>query len=636
MRPHQRLTRQDFALFRGYLDGVPLEHLHSRYSLHADLRHTRTHLAWLRDALSIAARRAQDPAAARLLLLRPGSLNDQDKAEGSSPESGSTRALRGGSTLDLETFRADFDPDGFYSEAELLEIYSEKFQNERAQSDRKRGSRRRRLRERQAEVLARLEATFAELPDPSHELDTWLEPALAKRLGAAGLVTLADLLALIERYRWRWYVQVPRVGPKAASRITTWLAANSPSLRHKLSVLALTPRRQIPVDHADLARRVTSEFPRKSDTRQVDEVVPLEALRPPPGLDGTTGSNRGTALGSSLAANTDLAAIQDWLAIRVDGAHTKRAYRREAERLLLWTLIEKRKAFSSLTALDATEYLDAFLKDPQPATRWVGQRRVERFDAAWRPFNGPLSERSREAARSILRALCAWLVERRYLSTNPFASQKPIRSFKPFDAAGHAFSREQWALLLASLDRNTPTLRERRDECALMLAYATGLRRAELASLTTENLCCALGGTGDRDLWEIRIAGTLGVKRTLPLPMTLTTRLQDYFAARALPRNPHRCLPGTPVLSDARGRRPVTAHGLGYIFKKIFERTSGEMAVADPVAADLIARATTHWLRHSYANHALDSGADLPDLSRKLGHARLATTATYPRRKRDI
>lgn len=638
VRPRQRLTREDFALYRGYLDGVPLEQLHARYSPYADLRRTRTHLAWLRDALSIAARRAQDPAAARLLRLRPGSLSRTDQADLASTGSPPANAPPARVVPDLESFRADTDPDGFYSEAELLELYAAAFPAERSQPEERRGSRRRRLRERQTAALTRLEATLAELPDPGHALDTWFEPALAERLGAAGLVTLADLIAVIERYRWRWYVQVPRVGQRTATRITTWLTANAQSLRHELSVLALTPRRQVPADHIDLVRRTPSDRRRESDLSSLEDVEPLDALRPGPELDGTAGTNRAPASSNRLAIHTDQAAIQAWLAARAGSAHTSRAYRREAERLVLWALIEKRKAFSSLTTVDADEYVGSFLKDPQPATRWVGQRRVERFDMAWRPFDGPLSERSRETARSILRALCAWLVEQRYLAENPFASQKPIREYRPFDAEARSLTHEQWSFLLASVDRVDPTVRERRDQCALLLAYATGLRRAELAALTTDHFACTRSEREGCDVWEITIGdgGAGQMTRTLPLSTALITLLRDYFVDRSLPSDPRAWPAGTPVLADASGRFALTAHGLGYVFKKMFERASAELRVANPTAAERLARASTHWLRHSYANHALTSGADLRDLRCNLGHARLATTAAYPLRERDL
>ncbi|VWC38619.1 phage integrase family protein [Burkholderia lata] len=55
--------------------------------------------------------------------------------------------------------------------------------------------------------------------------------------------------------------------------------------------------------------------------------------------------------------------------------------------------------------MDRAEYLDRFLRDPQPAERWIGCGRVERFDPAWRPFAGPLTGRSPDTARWITFAL---------------------------------------------------------------------------------------------------------------------------------------------------------------------------------------------------------------------------------------
>jgi site-specific recombinase XerD len=633
-RQPKRLTREDFALYRGYLDGVELSQLHTRYSPFTDLRRTRAHLAWLRDALSIAARRAQDPAAARLLRLRPGSLSRTDEDKVISTASVHKGATSAHTAPDLEVFREETDPDGFYSEAELLDLYAAAFPIERAHHHDKRRSRRHRLRERQVAALARLEFTLAELPDRSHALNTWFEPALAKRLEAAGLALLADLLALIERYRWRWYVQVPRIGPKTAARISTWLAANSQSLRCEISLLALVPRRKVPADHADLVRSVPRDFRGEPGDTSATLVVPLEALHPPSELDGTRGTNRAPKSDNCLAATSDLAAIREWLATHANNRHTSRAYRREAERVVLWALIEKLKSFSSLTAKDTDEYLDSFLRDPQPAKRWVGERRVERFDVAWRPFDGPLSERSRETARSILRSLCAWLVASGYLAMNPFANRQPLRPHRPFDASGRTLTHAQWGVLLMSVESAAPSLRKRRDQCALLVAYTTGLRREELASLTVEQLSRGQDVNGHLDDWQLTIGGADRDARTLSIPSEVMTVLHEYFIDRELPSDLGKCLPGTPLLTDARGVRPLTAHGLTYVFKKLFERAASTLVDKDPAAAERLRRATTQWLRHSYAAHVLDSGVALRDLQVRLGHARLATTAAYKLGKR--
>ncbi|MCM2547312.1 phage integrase family protein [Burkholderia glumae] len=192
---------------------------------------------------------------------------------------------------------------------------------------------------------------------------------MVARLAAVCITTFDELLALICRRRQRWYTAVPR----------QQLAPGDAALR--------------PLARAGAV------------------VVPLKALRVPAALDGSAGLNRAPVPAHQAEMNTDLQAVNASIEIRgARSAQTQRAYRREAERLLLWAIVAKGKPLSSLNTLDVAEYLEQFLANPQPAERWIGRGGVERFDPAWRPFAGPLSARSRDTARRILTAMGAWLV----------------------------------------------------------------------------------------------------------------------------------------------------------------------------------------------------------------------------------
>ena len=74
----------------------------------------------------------------------------------------------------------------------------------------------------------------------------------------------------------------------------------------------------------------------------------------------------------------------DWLQAL---SNTQRAYRKEAERFLLWAITHKGKALSSMSDEDCTLFCD-FLADPQPRSRWCGDRGRERWSSLWRPFDG--------------------------------------------------------------------------------------------------------------------------------------------------------------------------------------------------------------------------------------------------------
>ncbi|MGB2682281.1 MAG: hypothetical protein WBE39_13305 [Candidatus Competibacter sp.] len=124
----------------------------------------------------------------------------------------------------------------------------------------------------------------------------------------------------------------------------------------------------------------------------------------PEDLDGRFGSNRaGPEVVCQLAAGNDLEAVRAWLAEFQDSPQTLRNYRKEAERLLLWALMERDKPLSGLTREDCILY-ENFLVDPQPRQRWCGSK-APRFSPRWRPFLGPLNPASRKVAMLIVNSL---------------------------------------------------------------------------------------------------------------------------------------------------------------------------------------------------------------------------------------
>lgn len=129
-----------------------------------DVRVTRRLIATLRDTLSVAARRARDIEAAHLLRLKPGSIPPTElHAQDSVPT--------------LDAYRDSVDPDGVYSEAELLELYRADFPPEASPRVDRRIARNARLRRRQADALARMEKALVHDPVPHHPLEGWFEPA---------------------------------------------------------------------------------------------------------------------------------------------------------------------------------------------------------------------------------------------------------------------------------------------------------------------------------------------------------------------------------------------------------------------------------------------------------------------------
>ncbi len=608
----RRLTRQHFALYRGYLEGAALDGLHGAYGEPGtDVRVTRRLVATLRDTLAIAARRARDTEAAHLLRLKPGSI---PLAE-----------LHGTDDVPtLDVYRDRVDPDHVYGEAELLDLYLADYPPESTPRMDRRIARNARLRHRQAAALARMEKALVQDPRPEHPLDGWFEPAVAARLASAGLTTLADLLALIQRRRQRWYTAVPRLGPKGAQRIADWLDLHARSLHCILSPLATTPRRQLAVGHPVLTRPAVSA-----------DVAPLESLRVPPELDGSQGLNRAPVPAHQAELATDLDAVNAWIAIRGErSGHTARAYRREAERLLLWAIIVRRKPLSSLNTLDCRDYINGFLADPQPAGRWIGNGKAERFDPAWRPFAKKLPPASRETARKILSAMCSWLVEEHYLLVNPFHGLQKVDSTKPLvDVTGRTLTHAQWRFVLQTVSRPLDvagfTPAHQRDYFALLFAYATGLRRAELAGATTGALSRKALDAALGDAWTLKVMGKGRRERRVPMPPRLMDELAACLQLRPVPCTLDTAPAATPLIAHLKTGRPLSPDALARLYKAIFTRAAALLRPAYPGAAADLERASTHWLRHTHANHALDAGGDLRDVQTGLGHASLGTTTLY-------
>jgi site-specific recombinase XerD len=600
------LSRDHFAFLRGVTSGIEPARLWSRYMAlegRYDPRLADRTLRQLRDELAAVARRDARHRVARLVAMDLSRVPPDPKAP------------------TLDEFAARFEPD-FYSEAELRTLFAEVFPPTRKHS------RRARLVAQQLEALGWLERVAATDPAPTDPLGAWLAPALAARLEAAGIATLAALIDRVNGKGLRWWSGIAGLGPMKAARILAWLAPKAEAMGRPVGGHVVTPRRQL----------VPTKF---STEHRRTAVVPLEQFLVPSELDGSRGAFRAPKHLKLLGADTDLEAIHAWLRSK-RSANTVRAYRKEAERFMLWSILVKAKPLSSMTVEDCEDYRD-FLADPQPAAVWCGQRGRERWGPLWRPFNAPLDPSSERHAVAVLKSLYAWLANQGYLVGNPWAGVASRLPTAPRIQAGRAFTKKQWLFICEQVKALPDTGANRRLGVVLSVLYVTGLRRDELVRARLEDLQWQAfdDGTGG---WTLNVLGKGMKLREVPVPDPIMATVRDYLRSRGLEEDPaHQANRGVALIGridDALERVPgigaafdprdgITAGTLYGQLKEFFGRCADRLARTSVVDADRLRQASTHWLRHTHGSHAIAAGVPIDVVQNNLGHASVATTGIY-------
>lgn len=363
---------------------------------------------------------------------------------------------------------------------------------------------------------------------------------------------------------------------------------------------------------------------------------PFERLRPPTNLDGSDGRNRAVGKPAQIAAANDLQAIQAWLARFADTKTTFDNYRKEAERLFLWAVFQLGKPVSSLTHEDFLVY-QRFLLDPQPRDKWVagGGKKHPRGDPRWRPFYGPLSPASQRQAMVILNVMFAWLVEAGYLAGNPLSlSRHRARKAKP--RITRYLDPELWQEVkayIAGMPKETDRQRAHyfRVRWLFTLLYLGGLRISEVAENTMGSFFCRRDRDGE-ERWWLEILGKGDKERLVPATNEMMVELARYRREMGLPPYPSPNEDTPLALPIGRSREPLTRAALHAIVKKVFDgaadrlRERGEEYVS---RAELLERASAHWLRHTAGSHMADQQIDLRLVRDNLGHESLSTTSQY-------
>lgn len=637
-RRQRKLSSAHFAFVRALIQGVEPARAFAQYlqleGEASDLRLVKKTIRWIRDEIAAAARRENRPGTARLVLMDLQSLGAARAVAEPLPTLAEFAAAQG-----LEDF----------SEDEQIEAYTSVFSQA---SSRSAGpARRERLIRRQLEAITWLEKNVAQVPAPGDPVGAWLNPLLAVRLENAGLPTLFTVAERINGLGLTWHRAIPGVGAGKAERIVTWLREHALFTGLVIGAHVGVPRRRL------TAQALAEVVPAAT------ALVPLEKLQVPAHLSGANGRYRGPPAQCLLDAADDYQAVLAWLASKRRSANdngegaTHRAYRKEAERLLLWCVLEREKALSSLSVEDASAYV-LFLQAPPPA--WCGSKAHGRWSPLWRPMEGPLSAAALRYALRVLTGLFDFLRDQAYLVGNPFSAVAMPADPRMTLGSQRALTLKQWSHLVQCLKKETTEPGQRLAR-AVRWFYATGLRLSELAAASVGDLQMVEyeereGQSGQVGAlirgWLLGVRGKGGKWREVPVPPALIRELEDVMArhgyAGGVQRPEHATLPliarfKNSTAGEGGGPAGATAalrwstSGLNKALKAFLARAALELEGPD---AQRVVSASAHWLRHTHASHTLNGVGDRPAVApqvvqNNLGHASLATTSAYLHTERD-
>jgi integrase/recombinase XerD len=216
-------------------------------------------------------------------------------------------------------------------------------------------------------------------------------------------------------------------------------------------------------------------------------------------------------------------------------------------------------------------------------------------------YGAGLSARSIARHMTTLRNFYSFLTREGEIQADPSEFLTPPKQWSNLPKY---LNREEIEKLLAAPDAAKPT--GLRDRAMLELLYATGLRVTELCQLQLMNLA--------RDSGVLRVTGKGNKQRLVPFGEAAGEALERYLSA------------GRPQLLKGRASRFlfVTARG-GAMTRQGFWKLLGGYGKKAGIFRDL----TPHVMRHSFATHLVEGGADLRSVQIMLGHADISTTQVY-------
>lgn len=256
----------------------------------------------------------------------------------------------------------------------------------------------------------------------------------------------------------------------------------------------------------------------------------------------------------------------------------------------------------------ATLTLAAYRRDLQALARWLAAQGRDLVGAGESELRGYVVARHAGTRAStanrrlaVFRRFYRWALRERLLTVDPTLRLLPARQRQRVPAT---LSETQVEALLAAPDTSTP--RGLRDRAMLELMYASGLRVSELVGLRSVQLGLAEG--------VVRITGKGSKERLVPFGAEAGDWLQRYLAR------------ARPEILEGRASQDCFVTGRGGAMTR---QMAWKLVKAHALRAGIQVPLSPHTLRHAFATHLLNHGADLRAVQMLLGHADISTTTIY-------
>lgn len=244
--------------------------------------------------------------------------------------------------------------------------------------------------------------------------------------------------------------------------------------------------------------------------------------------------------------------------------------------------------------IDLLQFLDFLALDSHQVTQIKAQTiRLWLVELS----NQGIQNRSINRKLATLRTFFKYLQRRGDVTDNPMQTIRMVKTSKSLPTYLRESEMEQ---VFAQQEIPKNTFEEVRDQLVLMLLYGTGMRLAELIQLSNQQLNLASK--------TLRVIGKRNKERIIPMPQLLVDLVKQYQSLN--PFQSHSLL----LTDKGEPCYPM-------FIQRLVKKYLGEVSTLEKLSP--------HVLRHSYATHLLNRGADLNAIKELLGHANLAATQVY-------